>query len=174
MIAPPPAAHLKLPPGSEIMPCTVPACEGTWVWSPGMQLRPAAEGEPAVDRMCDSCRGKHDEPARDPRPALALAHAESSEDGNAASVPAETPHDVVADGGLELSEDDLSDRDHATDDHAQAVHEVDYDAHHDDEGASSEDGAEPATSPQDGPHGDPEPSATPEATAGDDEPSTDS
>jgi hypothetical protein len=58
-----------VPPGSEIMPCMVSGCSGTWVYVPGMKL-PAADpdaSEPPVDRMCDDCRSQRDVPARDPR-----------------------------------------------------------------------------------------------------------
>jgi len=59
----------SVPLGSEIMPCMVAGCTGTWVYSPGMKLSPADPDatEPPVDRMCDDCRSQRDVPARDPR-----------------------------------------------------------------------------------------------------------
>ena len=45
-----------LPPGTEVMPCVVPGCEGVWHWRPGMQIAAAVLGDLPVDRMCDACR----------------------------------------------------------------------------------------------------------------------
>lgn len=48
----------SLPPGTEVMPCVVPLCEGTWHWRHGMQLAPASLGDLPIDRMCASCRAE--------------------------------------------------------------------------------------------------------------------
>lgn len=45
-----------LPEGAEIMPCVVPACDGTWVYLPGQKLMQVPDGELAPDRMCLKCR----------------------------------------------------------------------------------------------------------------------
>jgi hypothetical protein len=43
--------------GSEIMPCVVLGCGGTWIYRPGMNLAPAMSGGALpVDRMCDEHR----------------------------------------------------------------------------------------------------------------------
>lgn len=42
--------------GAESMPCVVSGCAGTWIYTPGMKLAPAQEGETPADRMCDPCR----------------------------------------------------------------------------------------------------------------------
>lgn len=62
-----------VPPGSEIMPCQVAGCEGTWVYMPGMKLVSADPdaSEPPPDRMCDDCRDQRGIAARDPRRARA-------------------------------------------------------------------------------------------------------
>lgn len=46
----------NVPEGAEIMPCVVPACDGTWVYIPGMKLRETTYGELSTDRMCPKCR----------------------------------------------------------------------------------------------------------------------
>jgi hypothetical protein len=63
------SADGAVPPGSEIMPCQVSGCSGTWVYMPGMKLSSADPdaSEPPVDRMCDDCRSQREVPARDPR-----------------------------------------------------------------------------------------------------------
>lgn len=60
---------MEVPEGSEVMPCQVAGCSGSWVYVPGMQLSAADPdaAEPPVDRMCDDCRTQRGEPARDPR-----------------------------------------------------------------------------------------------------------
>jgi len=45
-----------LPEGAEIMPCVVPACDGTWVYMPGQRLMHVPDGELAPDRMCLKCK----------------------------------------------------------------------------------------------------------------------
>ncbi len=58
-----------VPPGSEVMPCQVAGCTGSWVWVPGMKLSatdPDAT-EPPLDRMCDDCRTQRGAEPRDPR-----------------------------------------------------------------------------------------------------------
>ncbi len=40
----------------EVMPCVVPGCEGSWLYTPGMQLARARAGEVPRDRQCESCR----------------------------------------------------------------------------------------------------------------------
>ena len=69
------ASGVALPEGAEVMPCQVPACEGSWVYVPGMALAPSDPdaSEVPVDRMCDDCRAKTDAPARDPRRSRAVA-----------------------------------------------------------------------------------------------------
>jgi hypothetical protein len=75
-----------LPPGAEIMPCVVPACDGTWTYLPGMDLAGASEGDLPVDRMCDKCRAERDLPARavpvtepEPEPEPTASPAEASQ-----------------------------------------------------------------------------------------------
>ena len=43
---------------AEIMPCIVPACEGTWIWKPGMKIAPCNDGDEPTDRMCESHRAE--------------------------------------------------------------------------------------------------------------------
>lgn len=42
--------------GQEIMPCVVPGCTGTWVYSKGMSLDGPADGDLPLSRMCTVCR----------------------------------------------------------------------------------------------------------------------
>jgi hypothetical protein len=51
-------------PGAEAMPCVVRGCSGTWIFSRGMALAPAREGDEPPDRMCDGCRTGRGLPAR--------------------------------------------------------------------------------------------------------------
>jgi hypothetical protein len=63
------SAGVQVPEGSEVMPCQVAGCSGSWVYIPGMQLSSADPdaAEPPADRMCDDCRVQRGEPGRDPR-----------------------------------------------------------------------------------------------------------
>ncbi|NVB38133.1 hypothetical protein G6O69_09840 [Pseudenhygromyxa sp. WMMC2535] len=81
------AAGGALPEGSEIMPCQVSGCTGTWVYVPGMTLAPVDPNaeEASVDRMCDNCRIQRGEPARDPR--RAAPESSASANTNAADAP---------------------------------------------------------------------------------------
>jgi hypothetical protein len=68
------SAHgVEVPEGSELMPCQVSGCSGSWVYMPGMQLSAADPDatEPQADRMCDDCRAARGVAGRDPRRAVA-------------------------------------------------------------------------------------------------------
>lgn len=77
----------SLPPGAEVMPCVVPACDGNWTYLPGMQLMGAREGEAPPDRMCDKCRTERGLEARakpgaaDPTASPAESEPQPQEDG---------------------------------------------------------------------------------------------
>ncbi|HVH98644.1 MAG TPA: hypothetical protein VM869_08035, partial [Enhygromyxa sp.] len=64
---------VQVPEGSEVMPCQVSGCSGSWVYIPGMQLSAADPdaAEPPADRMCDDCRAARGVAGRDPRRAAA-------------------------------------------------------------------------------------------------------
>ncbi|TPV97281.1 MAG: hypothetical protein B7733_00335 [Myxococcales bacterium FL481] len=50
--------------GGETMPCVVVGCKGSWVYTPGMSLTPAVDGEYPPDRMCNDCRIERGLPPR--------------------------------------------------------------------------------------------------------------
>jgi hypothetical protein len=58
-------APVGLDHGAEIMPCIVPGCEGTWRYTPGMQIAAAEDGDQPLDRMCTSCRTQRSPEVRD-------------------------------------------------------------------------------------------------------------
>jgi hypothetical protein len=76
-----------LPEGSEVMPCAVSGCGGTWIYAPGMKLAPLQGDAPPADRMCDKCRIERE---LEPRgvvvagPGLAHVHASSQPAGEGA------------------------------------------------------------------------------------------
>jgi hypothetical protein len=49
---------VEVEPGVEIMPCIVPACDGTWRWRAGETVAPCHDGEQPLDRMCANCRAE--------------------------------------------------------------------------------------------------------------------
>jgi hypothetical protein len=105
-----------IPVGSEIMPCLVSGCSGTWVYTPGMKLISADPDatEPPVDRMCDDCRSQRDVPARDPRRSRAATASEgpgvteevTADDVTASEAPTESSEPVVEDGESVASDRD--------------------------------------------------------------------
>jgi hypothetical protein len=105
------ARGVELPEGSEVMPCMVSACAGSWVYMPGMklsQLDPDADeaSEPPVDRMCDDCRSERGVEGRDPRRAQAGEGSAAEPDAGAGSDAAGTEVGIEVGGGdvLEASE----------------------------------------------------------------------
>ncbi len=82
----------SIPAGSEIMPCLVSGCSGTWVYMPGMKLsstNPEASEAPA-DRICDDCRSLRGVPGRDPRRVRAEQPSSATEES---ASPSQTPVD---------------------------------------------------------------------------------
>jgi hypothetical protein len=85
------ARGVELPEGSEVMPCQVSGCEGSWVYMPGMKLSsadPDAE-EPPDDRMCDDCREQRGVGGRDPR--RMASETPSEPEASAADQPSSEP-----------------------------------------------------------------------------------
>lgn len=80
---------VRVPEGSELMPCQVAGCSGSWVYTPGMSLSAADPdaAEPPVDRMCDDCRTQRGEAGRDPRRLAASPVAAADEPPDTASEP---------------------------------------------------------------------------------------
>jgi len=46
--------------GDEVMPCVVPGCSGTWVYSKGMDLEGPSDEDLPLTRMCADCRAAHE------------------------------------------------------------------------------------------------------------------
>jgi len=82
---------VQVPEGSELMPCQVSGCSGSWVYVPGMKLSSADPdaAEPPVDRMCDDCREQRGVDARDPRRIGAAPSVPTTDEPSEATEPAE-------------------------------------------------------------------------------------
>lgn len=102
------AGGVQVPEGSEVMPCQVSGCSGSWVYVPGMQLSPADPdaAEPPVDRMCDDCRTQRGVAGRDPRRVAAESPAAAADESGEAI---ESSGSSGSSGSSESSESSSSD-----------------------------------------------------------------
>lgn len=126
-----------LPEGAEIMPCVVPACDGTWVYLPGQRLMHVPDGELASDRMCNKCRRERGFDAPEEEAAAGAAELEvSAEDTEA---PDDDGDELLADDPEPAAEGELAEGDAPEGDAPEGdAPEGDDEALADDEAATDE------------------------------------
>ncbi|MDC0675649.1 hypothetical protein [Nannocystis radixulma] len=125
-----------LPEGAEIMPCVVPACDGTWVYMPGQRLMHVPDGELAPDRMCLKC--KRERGLAPPEEAAAEPAAELEVSPEDTEVPDDDGDELLADDPEPAAHDDAAHDDGAPDDGAHDDEALADDALTDEESAAQD------------------------------------